>query len=131
MRQNYDISSGLQYFIEIWEKLCLSVLMAFIWLCCIINEKICEMLLKPVALNKNSKGKHVLKNFYLKKVFILKWSFVNASSDPDSEVQLIVNPLKVQENYRDFNVFTLVNRSFLTVSVLLNHSLLTLNNFLH
>ena len=43
---------------------------------------------------------------------------------------MIVNPLKVQGNFQNFNAFDLVHRSFLIVFVFLNCGLFVLNNFL-
>ena len=44
---------------------------------------------------------------------------------------MIVNPLKVQWNFGNFNPFTLIHESFLTVLVFLNPDLVVLSNFLH
>ena len=42
---------------------------------------------------------------------------------------MIVNPLKVQENFQNFNAFDLVHTSFLIVVVFLNRGLFALYNF--
>ena len=43
---------------------------------------------------------------------------------------MIVNAIKVQGNFQNFNAFDIVRRSFLIVLVFLNRGLVVLNNFL-